>query len=153
LRAEASVEHLVALTHGGKDNDENCVACCKALNTLFGRISLKEKLRIILNQQGRFACPAAKSGVTTAKTSATPKLASPVPLTADEKLQIVVSDLRKRGDAKPGTVDKLRNTMKTVLRNGVTEADLDMLVQTLESSGAISISGDKVTYALPPGAL
>jgi hypothetical protein len=30
-KAEASVEHLVGLAHGGKDNDENCVACCKAL--------------------------------------------------------------------------------------------------------------------------
>jgi len=29
-KAEASVEHLVALTHGGRDNDENCVACCKS---------------------------------------------------------------------------------------------------------------------------
>ncbi len=57
-KADASVEHLVAVTHGGKDNDENCVACCKSLNTLFGRMSLKEKLHIILNQKGDFACPA-----------------------------------------------------------------------------------------------
>ena len=41
-REEASIEHLVAVTHGGKDNDENIVACCQALNTLFGRMSLKE---------------------------------------------------------------------------------------------------------------
>ena len=32
-REEASIEHLVAVTHGGKDNDENVVACCQALNT------------------------------------------------------------------------------------------------------------------------
>jgi 5-methylcytosine-specific restriction endonuclease McrA len=51
-KAEASVGHLVAVSHGGKDNDENCVACCKALNSLFGRMSLKEKLQIVLNQKG-----------------------------------------------------------------------------------------------------
>lgn len=57
-RSHASVEHLVALTFGGKDGDENCVACCKSLNSLFGRMSLKEKLKIILHQRGSFACPA-----------------------------------------------------------------------------------------------
>ena len=57
-REEASIEHLVAVTHGGKDNDENIVACCQALNTLFGRMSLKEKLTVILKQQGLFHCPA-----------------------------------------------------------------------------------------------
>src|SRR5688572_24782956 len=55
--AEASVEHLVATTNGGSNNDENCVVCCKALNGLLGRMSLKEKLRVILNQKGEFKCP------------------------------------------------------------------------------------------------
>ena len=43
-KAEASVEHLVALTHGGRDNDENCVACCKSLNSLFGRMSRRPQI-------------------------------------------------------------------------------------------------------------
>jgi hypothetical protein len=61
-RSEASVEHIVAVTHGGKDNDENCVACCKSLNGLFGRMSLKEKLQILLRQKGDFVCPAGVGG-------------------------------------------------------------------------------------------
>lgn len=61
-REQASVEHIVAVTHGGKDNDENCVACCKSLNTLFGRMSLKEKLQILLRQKGPFICPAGIGG-------------------------------------------------------------------------------------------
>ena len=56
-RGEASVEHLVASTLGGGDNDENCVACCKTLNRLFGRMSLKEKMQLLLKQRGDFQCP------------------------------------------------------------------------------------------------
>lgn len=34
FKAEASVEHLRASANGGGNNDENCVACCKAVNAL-----------------------------------------------------------------------------------------------------------------------
>ena len=37
-RSEASVEHLLASANGGKNNDDNCVACCKAVNALLGRV-------------------------------------------------------------------------------------------------------------------
>ena len=48
-KAAASVEHLVASANGGKNNDENCVACCKAINALLGSMSLKEKVQVVLN--------------------------------------------------------------------------------------------------------
>ncbi len=54
---EASVEHLVPSSLGGSDHPDNLVACCKSLNALFGNITLKEKLRVILRQNGKFACP------------------------------------------------------------------------------------------------
>ena len=85
-REEASIEHLVAVTHGGKDNDENIVACCQALNTLFGRMSLKEKLTVILKQQGPFHCPARRAAASasaapgTAPTTAVPATALQVEL-------------------------------------------------------------------------
>src|SRR5574343_1892428 len=56
-KAEASVEHLLASTNGGTNDDGNCVACCKALNHLLGSKSIKEKLQIVLNQRGNFQCP------------------------------------------------------------------------------------------------
>jgi len=56
-KTEASVEHLVASANGGSNNDENRVACCKAVNALLGSMSLKEKIRVMLNQQGQFKCP------------------------------------------------------------------------------------------------
>lgn len=58
--SNASVEHLVATSKGGGNDDENCVACCKALNSIFGAKSIKEKIGIILNQQGNFHCPSFK---------------------------------------------------------------------------------------------
>lgn len=56
-RADASIEHLVALSRGGSNDDENCVACCKVINTILGSIPLKEKIRAVLNQKGKFTCP------------------------------------------------------------------------------------------------
>jgi hypothetical protein len=52
-RAEASVEHLLAGANGGSSKDENCVACCKSINSLLGSMSLKEKLQVVLNQKGQ----------------------------------------------------------------------------------------------------
>jgi hypothetical protein len=56
-RAEATVEHLVAQANGGSNADHNCVACCHEINMILGSLSLKEKLRIVLNQKGKFICP------------------------------------------------------------------------------------------------
>src|SRR5687767_1224674 len=56
-RADASIEHLVALANEGADSDANCVACCKALNRLLGSMPLKNKIEVVLNQEGKFKCP------------------------------------------------------------------------------------------------
>lgn len=151
--AEASIEHLVAVTNGGNNDDENCVACCKTLNRLLGRMSLKEKLQVVLNQKGMFKCP----GNHTAETQPTPaavKTPAPSPpglLTLDEQLALVVSDLHKRGNAKPGSQEKLLNTIRSTLTHkeqppSVAEAVLALL----ESRGLVSMLEGKVTsYHLP----
>ncbi len=54
---QASVEHLVPASAGGSDHPDNLVACCKTLNTLFGNMSVKEKIRAILKQNGKLVCP------------------------------------------------------------------------------------------------
>ena len=60
-RDDASVEHLWAKANGGANADENCVACCKAVNALLGSMSLKEKFKVVLNQRGQFNCPNEKA--------------------------------------------------------------------------------------------
>lgn len=153
-KADASVEHLVAVTHGGKDNDENCVACCKALNMLFGRMSLKEKLRIVLNQRGSFVCPA---GIPAASASiaATPtQPAIRAPKTRDERLALVVADLQKRGNAKPGTVPKLLNTIRSQLSHqGEPTSEAEAVFNELAARAYVSVAEDKVKYQLPTKAV
>ena len=56
-KSEASVEHLVPLSARGSDHPDNLVACCQTLNALFGNMSVKEKIRVILKQNGKFVCP------------------------------------------------------------------------------------------------
>ena len=151
--AEASVEHLVALTNGGNDNDENCVACCKSLNSLFGRMSLKEKLQVVLNQKGVFRCPAAAAsgGTPPSPKPAPAKPAAKTPGTRAEGIALVVADLRKRGDAKPATVDTLLNTIKSCLtHSGENGNEAEALLQELCDRVYVTVSGKKVTYSLPP---
>lgn len=42
---------------------ENLVLCRKTLNSMFGSMSLKEKIKVILVRQGKFICPNANRGV------------------------------------------------------------------------------------------
>jgi hypothetical protein len=56
-KGEASLEHLVPSSVGGREHPDNLVACCKTLNALFGSMSVKDKIRVILKQNGKFVCP------------------------------------------------------------------------------------------------
>jgi hypothetical protein len=150
-KAEASVEHLVALTHGGKDNDENCVACCKSLNSLFGRMSLKEKLQIVLNQHGSFDCPA--SPAASVPPPVAPPTQKPAPTkqrTHAERVALVVADLQKRGNARPGTVEKLLNTIKSQMTSlGEASSEADGLLGELRARHYVEITNERVSYSLP----
>jgi HNH endonuclease len=147
-KAEASVEHLVAVTHGGKDNDENCVACCKSLNNLFGRMSLKEKLQIVLNQRGSFVCPAEHQA--TERAQPLPKHPPKKERTHAERFALVVADLQKRGNARPGTLEKLLNTIKSHMSSlGEAQSEADSLLGELRARSYVEVNDQKVTYALP----
>lgn len=175
-RADASVEHLVPTSQGGADNDKNCVACCKAVNMLMGDASLKEKLRIVLNQRGEFVCPVKhEKAKKVAEPIVTKPTAKPTQNSSDklavkiltgpvgQKEQVivkpvakkasdldrVVADLRKRGNARPGTVTKLRNTIKSAIGNGTTDAAADRIIQELKSAKVVTVTGAKVTYTFP----
>lgn len=147
-REEASIEHLVAVTHGGKDNDENIVACCQALNTLFGRMSLKEKLTVILKQQGPFHCPARQAA---ASASAAPGTAptTAVPATA---LQVVLKGLRKRGNARPRTLDALTALVASLLeQNGFSAKETKDVMARLTRQHYIDVQDRRINaYLLPP---
>lgn len=159
-RTEASVEHLVAITNGGSNDDENCVACCKSLNRLLGRMSLKEKLNVVLNQTGNFNCPgnvpASKSPVAkpgpqkVATQIASKKPAAPLDTTG--LMAFVVEDLHRRGSAKPGSIEKLTNTAKAVLQHKEQPAETaSAVVLMLQKLGYVVATEGKISeYRLPP---
>ena len=146
-KSEASIEHLVASTNGGSNNDENCVACCKAVNALLGRMSLKEKVQVVLNQKGQFKCPnGTGSAKSVAQTKATPKAVAAK--AKDDKLSRVIANLEQRGSSKPRTLKTLRSTIASLFPKGLSEGELTVLVQQLQSTGKVIVSGNKVTYVL-----
>ncbi len=147
-KAEASVEHLLASANGGSNSDDNCVACCKAVNALLGSMSLKEKFQVVLNQKGSFKCP---NGASTAKKSTPSKAPAKAPATSmpkDDKLALVVANLKQRGNSKPRTVKTLRSSIASLFPKSLPDAELNTLVQKLQSTGKITVVETKVTYAL-----
>lgn len=137
---EASIEHLLAKANGGGNGDDNCVACCKTLNALLGSRALKEKLTIILNQQGQFKCPMMPLPSTSIAAKATP---------VDENTAAVIADLQKRGSARPRKLDTLRNTITSLKQFKFKEEDVVSILEQLQTNGYVTIQDGKVTYELP----
>jgi len=108
-KADASVEHLVASANGGRNDDDNCVVCCKAVNALLGSMSLKEKIQVVLNQKGHFKCPngSQRPAAKVPQVVAKPKVVT-------DKYSVVVANLRQRGAAKPKTVKTLASTIRSL---------------------------------------
>lgn len=147
-KSEASVEHLVASANGGSNNDENCVACCKAVNALLGSMSLKEKIQVVLNQKGQFKCP---NGAGTSKATPKPKAkpaTSPAHKPTSDNFSLVVANLKQRGHSRPRKLKTLSTTIASLFPKGITEAELNALLQQLQETGTVTITDNNVTYAL-----
>ena len=141
---EASVEHLVATSNGGAKEDENCIVCCKAVNGALGNLSIKAKLQAVLNQHGQFVCPMAITRAEEQPTTSTDHGTHP------QRIALVVADLQKRGPSRPRRVATLKNTMNSIFQMLLSDAELDALLSSLQSSGIVVIEDTKVSYALPP---
>ncbi|WP_422135496.1 HNH endonuclease [Endozoicomonas sp. ALD040] len=55
--ADASIDHVMPKSLGGKDIVENKVVCCKTVNQLFADMPMKEKLRCLIQWEGVLPCP------------------------------------------------------------------------------------------------
>ena len=158
-KSEASVEHLVPSSRAGSNGDDNCVACCKAVNGLFGSMSLKEKIRVVLNQNGRFSCPNGAGSTVAAAPAVAPKSSaiakpSPTPPPPPPKVDnyaVVLADLKKRGGSRPRKIETLKNTIRAAIKNAkgsLTDAQLETLLKHLQINAKITIDGAKVSYSL-----
>ena len=141
-QSDASVEHLLASSRGGGDHDENCVACCKSLNALLGSMSLKQKIQVVLNQRGQFACPNGVQRKVTKTDQATQKATK---LATDRYAQ-VVANLKTRGNSKPRTIAALNSTIAALFKKKLRPDEVNALVQELQTRRVIVVAGTKVTY-------
>lgn len=152
-KSEASVEHLVPSSRSGSNSDDNCVVCCKTINSLLGSMSLKEKIRVVLNQKGSFKCPNNKIPTTAAKPepskSLNPNQTTPTPKA--DSYTIVLADLKKRGSSRPRKIETLKSTMQTALKNAktpLTDIQLESLIRRFQAEGKITVEETKVHYSL-----
>lgn len=152
------MEHLVASANGGTNDDGNCVACCKALNHLLGSKSIKEKLQIVLNQQGNFQCPGS-GGIEPAVPHCSPPVATSVaakaiPATGSgsaASLDLVLADLKKRGASRPRKVSTLMSTIKALLKQQQkpnSDVEVANLIAELQRRGKVVVTDTKVGYKL-----
>ena len=155
-REHASVEHLVASSNGGTNDESNCVVCCKTLNQLLGAKSIKEKMHIVLNQRSGFVCPKTawkpqKASQGECHPSGENTIAS-IALNDDEKcINLVLENLRKRGKMRPNKHTTLANTIRTLMaqhRHEHTEEAVTALIKNLEMRGIVRILDGKVSYEL-----
>jgi HNH endonuclease len=147
-KSEASVEHLVASAHGGTNADDNCVACCKAVNALLGSMSLKEKLQVVLNQKGQFNCPNGPASDKAAPQERAKPTAQASVKAKDDKITLVIANLKQRGNDRPRTVKTLMSTITSLFPKGVPESDVKSLIHQLQELGKIAVTDNKVTYVL-----
>jgi hypothetical protein len=142
-RDDASVEHLWAKANGGTNSDENCVACCKAVNALFGSMSLKEKFQVVLNQRGQFKCPSDRATTPTA-TKATKKATAKE--SGKDFYRLVVDGLTKQREHAPKTLKALTSAVKVLLGTSHKGTSPGQVIEHMQATGFTTVSGTKVTY-------
>jgi hypothetical protein len=144
-KAEATVEHLVASARGGPNGDDNCVACCKSINALLGSMSLKEKIKVVLNQKGNFKCP--NGTVLKQPAPLLPKAKQPATPKTKDPVTLLVANLKARSKGKPTTLNALTADIKSQ-KLARTVAEVSELIEKLKTQGKLVVAGTKVTYKL-----
>lgn len=67
----------------------------------------------------------------------------------EQRLDIVIARLRQLKAAKPRTVNTLSSTIASLFQKQLSDADITALLDALQSSGWVTITDQKVSYALP----
>jgi hypothetical protein len=70
-----------------------------------------------------------------------------------ERITIILAKLRQLKAAKPRTIKTLSSTIGSLFQNQLSEAEVELLVQSLAKQRYLEVAGSKVTYALPSDSL
>lgn len=66
-----------------------------------------------------------------------------------QKLNMILSDLQRRGVSKPRTMKTLSGTINSLFKKQLPEKELALLLTELERHGWVTVDGSKVSYSLP----
>ncbi|WP_227816218.1 PIN domain-containing protein [Nitrogeniibacter aestuarii] len=69
--------------------------------------------------------------------------------TPNEKIDVIVADLKRRGASKPRAVKTLTSTISSMFQKQITDQELQSLIGELKSRGLVKVTGTKVSYSLP----
>jgi hypothetical protein len=108
-------------------------------------MSLKEKIKIVLNQKGNFKCP---NGV--GKSKPEPDRSKPkasVPAKVKDSLSLLVANLKTRSKGRPTTLKALTADIKSQ-KLARTDTEVTDLIERLKAQGKLCVTGKKVTYKL-----
>ncbi len=67
----------------------------------------------------------------------------------ENRISVIVADLKRRGASKPRAVKTLSSTINSMFQKKLKEAELSSLLSELSAKGIIAITGTKVSYTLP----
>lgn len=153
---QESVEHLVAKARGGKDNDENCVACCKEVNSAFADFSYKFKLQVVINQRGEFKCPMKSAALAESTNGMEELIEIERKSTAEAEFKEIngllytINFLLINKQNRPAKFNKLLNFIRTnVAQAAGLELDIQECVsiaKSLEKRSCISVSSSDIKY-------
>ncbi|APZ44441.1 hypothetical protein BW247_00305 [Acidihalobacter ferrooxydans] len=79
-----------------------------------------------------------------------PGLRLPTATSHEDTLQAIVKNLAGRGQSRPRKVNTLSNTIRSLLAETLSDAQLATRVNALEQRGYIKVTDGKVAYHLPP---
>ncbi|WP_295878444.1 PIN domain-containing protein [uncultured Thiohalocapsa sp.] len=78
-----------------------------------------------------------------------PPLRTPATVAEGDKVGVIVRNLAGRGPSRPRKVKTLTNTIISLFKPKLEDAEAAQLIRDLKEQGYISLDGDKVAYKLP----
>lgn len=66
-----------------------------------------------------------------------------------DRLGVVISDLKRRGSAKPRKIKTLGSTISAIFQKQISEQEVAALMTALQKQGVVTVNDTKVSYSLP----